>query len=104
MTGNLYVCDDFYFFIYETQEKAKEVRTHQRSIDDTLVSVQELAMWRETGLGSKVMFSTPGEPILFLEKGKTTDYGEECWHVLIGEKIGWIVLRPFIEFRNLTNK
>jgi len=47
-------------------------------------------------LGSMVRYTMPGEPILLLEKEKySTRWGTnhcEFWHVIVGEKIGWLCM------------
>jgi hypothetical protein len=52
-------------------------------------------LWSQE-LNMKVTYSNPKEPIFVIEKkGKQ-------WHVIIGEKIGWIVAEEFLEIQPLV--
>lgn len=127
-TGSVfYICEDHYLLIYETRDaivNAKQntgepasmsrkisslssidtiptpaIRYHvaRRSSDNIHVATSVARYW-EHKLKSKVVFCLPKEPIFVIEKQNIH------WHVIIGNKIGWIEAANWLELKELVNK
>jgi len=89
MTNNqFFITDKVFIFIYETKEAAtKATASWAKAI---AVANEPPLIWIEywsKRLNSRVTFSTPNEPIFVIKKD------EDYWHVIIGERVGWIVSR-----------
>ena len=81
-------CRDFPLLIYETKSIAE--RCARAGGDSATASLAEY--WsRETR--TKVTYCLPGSPIFVLEKS------DEFWKVIIGERVGWIIVRKQNPFR-----
>lgn len=89
---SLYVCDDYHLMIYETEEKA----TLDAAVPATCPQLDVDAAYWSKRLKCKVTYSNPKEPIFVISEHV------DCWHVIIGEKIGWINYRSWTGIRKLT--
>lgn len=86
-----------YLYIYKTENGARKARTHyfgNNVIDADYVYTDAEAVygsqfWTRI-LDEKVHYSEMLVPILLVEKKYGETPRDEFWHVIIGEKIGWI--------------
>jgi hypothetical protein len=103
---SFYICENC-LLVYETKESAREANIIAASASRgaTACTVwgyykdkEEWANYWARRVSSKVMFSDPNEPILVLKKE------EKFWNVIIGEKIGWIIVSDFTAIMPLVGK
>ena len=90
--NNLYVCNDYRLFVFETKIDAY-INSYCGTIYIGYTQAEEECEYRSRHLGgNKVTYMEAGEPILLINKdveAKTF----ELWHVLVGERVGWIVVQ-----------
>ena len=111
-----YVCEDYFLLIYETKENAAAGRAMPGWVDPAAVAVATAAVagrlvlrggvplygeaaaeyWSKR-LNSRVLFSNPNEPIFLIKKE------DKYWHVIIGERVGWIIAEDWIGIKELKN-
>ena len=97
MTNNpFYVCEKYYLLIYETKEDASPPNPGFSAISDHNRKYMSNIFSKE--LMSTVACSIPGEPIFVVEKE------DKYWHVIIGERIGWIIVEDEAELKNLKGR
>jgi len=81
-----------YIFIYETKAIAtsasKDLGPRFGDEHDNVLKIAE--RWSQK-LGSKVLYSNPGDMIFCVSKDGFDEYSE-IWNVIINDKIGWILL------------
>jgi len=98
MNNNFYICDKYYLLLFPTKELATKSKT-QPLLKENFYSVQEAEfsarVWSKH-FGSKVVFTSPKEPIFVIEKC------DNIWNVLIGEKTGWITAEKWLEIKPLV--
>jgi hypothetical protein len=91
--NKFYACPRFYLLVYETREAAS-CGEHMTVGDITPTTATN---YLSTKTNSKVTYSKPGEPIFKIkEDGK-------YWNVIIGEKVGWIIVASWLEIKELIN-
>lgn len=111
--NKFYVCEKYYLLIYETKQASdKALAATTLAADRSGLLAQGAAFaasasltaaggvslgdhWSEK-LKSKVLYSNPREPIFVIKKEE-----ERFWNVIIGEKIGWIIVQNWLEIKEL---
>lgn len=112
-TNPFYICQKYCLLIYETRERAAATSktAMERAHSGDIVERSGVAYWgpdperavRVTAdfwsqyLKSKVIFSLPKEPIYVISKD------HHYWHVIIGNKFGWIIVRDWLQIKQLEN-
>jgi len=105
MLSEIFICADYYLLIYEIKEKI-DSRTVDACVnafeDDDCIHTQGadsafiIADYWTKKLNCKVTFSNPSEPIFVIKKC------DKFWNVLIGEKIGWIIVEDWLTIKKLN--
>jgi len=91
--NNLFVCEHF-LPIFETQKLANfyglsgGLQAVQVGDKDNIKTLMIVA---ERDYKIKVSFSNPGEIILKMDEVIELPFERIFWHVIVGEKVGWIV-------------
>jgi hypothetical protein len=95
MNNNFYTCN-YFLFIYETKEMAQEAANWYDEGDAARPSSAWMSVWWITPsvgasfwsriLRSKVMCANPEDTIFVMSKE------DKYWNVIIGEKIGWVIV------------
>jgi hypothetical protein len=112
-TNKLHVCPGYFLIVYETEnfahhaietrkatyngEPSKFVRNRIREAiarDDLLAAILTADYWANK-FKCKVWAIRPNIPFLILDKR------DRYWNVLIGGKIGWIIIRPWLEIKEI---
>jgi hypothetical protein len=95
MNNQFYMCEKYYIFIFDTKYNA--IVTSKNSAGGSATpraAIHAAAYWSKE-LNSRVTYSDPGEPIFVLKKDG------EFWNVIVGEKIGWIVVVNWMKIKQL---
>jgi len=102
-TQNLFYISDFRFFVFESLEKATElvkINDHLK-ISSFYATKGEIApnsfliSLIERNIKSQVLLSQKNVPILVIKKRNF------YWHVIIGDKFGWIILNKKTPVRKM---
>jgi hypothetical protein len=97
--SSFFVCKDYFLLFYETREDALAATAADSgrcgSTSWSRAAAAEANYWSKE-LNSRVTFSNPGEPIFVIRKD------EEYWNVIIGERIGWIIVKDWLEIKPLA--
>lgn len=107
--GKLYVCKKYYLLTYETKEiienafpegAAREIAAGTELVSDFVAAAfaSGVATYWSGVLASKVGLVKRNEPMLFLEEEN------EFRKILVGEKIGWIVVADWMKIRTLEKE
>ena len=55
-------------------------------------------------LKSKVTYTTPNEPILLLSYITPESFDGDYWHVIVGERVGWIIAYGWLHMKLLEKQ
>jgi hypothetical protein len=121
--NQFFVCDKFYLVFYETLEDAELVymsaagsvccenfeigkldlsagyRPHVMACEEDWISGCRAYWYASTKV--KLSFLPPNELIYLLNIVSPIKTSEKYWHVIIGEKIGYIIVDDWLEIKQL---
>jgi len=86
---SFYVCENFCLLIYQTKEEAS------RPCRVSAMHPSARSVWRNTELHTKITYSNPQEPIFVIKKENL------YWNIIVGERIGWIIIEKWLGIREM---
>ena len=101
-----FICKDYCLLIYETKDHATSAAVMAAAAFGASAAVAGVAKyyadhWSKP-LKSKVLYSNPGDIIFFIRKEFVKE--DEFWFVIIGEKVGWIIVRDWMKIEELNGQ
>ena len=95
--NQIFIAEEHYILIYPSEAFAALSPGHvsgRRDYDLTIRALHSMAQ----SLNCKIHMSVPKEPIMLLRKSGI------FWNVIVGEKIGWIIVRSWFKVRRLKKQ
>lgn len=96
--NTFFVCEDYYLFLFETENGARDADLLGYFPDKKLIEkgLSNSVAWWSTELKEKVTRANPGELVYLLDRI------DKWWHVIIGERIGWIIAEDWLSFKTYS--
>jgi hypothetical protein len=110
--NRFYICEKFYPFLYVEIESARRayilnLRAPNGVPDAAARSEHNGQMYWRNRTNGIVHGTKPNEPIFLIEetveefKHQTDTIVAKFWHVIIGDKVGWIIVQDWLEIKPL---
>jgi hypothetical protein len=104
MNNKLYIDEKQSLLIYETLEFCIRGAVHHVAVCSMTTNIgrTDTAEYWSRVLGVKAKMVERNTPILLIEKYRETVNQYELWHVIAGEKIGWILYGGLTKIKEMA--
>ena len=100
----LFICNDYHIFLYSTFDVAvQQIACGNINVvaEETMLAAREQTAWWTIYTQELVTFTRPDWPIFLVEK--TEFNNPDFWHVISGERSGWIIFKKWLNIKPLEN-